>query len=92
MKDSEKMRLKENKVAVRIAVRCVAQSYVSVNYCERSTYFLHELRSRFVTADIGEPVLTVHRLVGGGSQHEEFMPLVGEQPRVNFNWQLKVKR
>lgn len=46
---------------------------------------MHKIRSHRVAADVGELVLTVYRLVGGGGQHEDLVPLVGEQCRVNFD-------
>lgn len=71
-----------------------AYIYIYINYGkrERDNYFLHKFCARLVITDIDEPMLTMYRLVSGGGQHEELMPLVGEQRRVNFNRQLKVKR
>lgn len=51
----------------------------------RGNYFLHKIRSHRVAADVGELVLAVYRLIGGGGQHEDLVPLVGEQCRVNFD-------
>jgi len=65
--------------------------YAYVNF-QKNNYFLHKICTRSVSPGIGQSVLTMHRLVGGSGQHKKFMPFVGEQPRVNFDRQLKVKR
>lgn len=52
---------------------------------KKGNYFLHKIRSHHVATDVGELVLTMYRLVSGGGQHQDLVPLVGEQRRVNFD-------
>lgn len=59
---------------------------------QRYKHLILKIRTRPVSDNTVATLTTVYCLVGGSGQHKKFMPLVREQPRVNFDRQLKVKR
>ena len=57
----------------------------------RNIYLLVEFSRGPVGVSCSHPPLAVDGLVGGGGEHQQLVPLVGQQPRVNLDGNLGVE-